>query len=114
MALKEIFAEFDPAFRQSDIAAIAQQHAKADIPTNPIADVSPRIAPAEANAISTQMFNACVFPAYNAAATSAVSPGTGTPMLSRAMTKVTPQYAYVSRVIMSSSLAKCSLGKDWS
>ena len=34
MTLKEILTEFDPAFCQSNIAAIAQQHAKADLPAN--------------------------------------------------------------------------------
>src|SRR5262249_27042482 len=56
--------------------------------------MSPRIAPAGANRINTQMFSACVFPAYNAAATSA-HPGSGRPY-SPAQSRAPPQSSHNS------------------
>src|SRR5262245_15320418 len=39
MALEKVLAEFDPALRQPDVAAVAKHDSKTDLPTNPIADV---------------------------------------------------------------------------
>src|SRR4029079_6900158 len=80
-----VFARgIDRSIRRADLAQDGSRPIQYPI-------LSPRIAPAEANAISTQMFSACVFPAYNAAATSSVAQGPRTLMLSRAMAKVSPQ-----------------------
>src|SRR5262249_26693440 len=68
-------------FRQSDIAATAQQHAK--LPTNPVTDVVTDDRTCCSGCDQHPNVQFWCFPGVTAAAISAVSPGIGTPMLSK-------------------------------
>ena len=57
------FPELDPALGQSDVGAVAKQEPKTDFSAIQNPRLSPRIAPAEAQATMIQMFSAWVLPA---------------------------------------------------